>query len=255
MDNFSKAIVRTPGRSMVAGLTKAALGVPDYARALQQHRDYVAALEFCGLEVVVLDAEEDFPDSTFVEDTALLTPHCAIVTRPAACSRRGETENMRPVLERFYTHIEKITAPGTLDGGDVLQVGSHFYIGLSSRTNPAGAGQLIAILERYGMSGSTLPVTACLHLKTGVTCIAEQTLLATGAFVARQEFSGFRMLPVADQEAGGANCIRINGTVLMPAGYPQLRQTLAAERIALVEVDISEYAKLDGGLTCLSLRF
>lgn len=255
MDHFTKAIVRTPGRSMITGLSKANLGVPDYARALQQHRAYIAALEACGLDVLVLDAEEAFPDSTFVEDTALLTPQCAIISRPAACSRRGETENIRPVLEGFYAQVEKIAAPGTLDGGDVMQVGQHCYIGISSRTNPAGAGQLIAILERHGMSGSTLPVTEFLHLKTGVTCIAEKTLLAAGEFIAREEFSGFRMLPVADGETGGANCIRINGRILMPAGFPQLRQQLAADGTPIIEVDISEFAKLDGGLTCLSLRF
>jgi dimethylargininase len=255
MDTFTKAIVRTPGRSMISGLSKANLGVPDYASALQQHRNYISALEACGLEVLVLDAEEAFPDSTFVEDTAVLTPGCAIISRPAACSRRGETESIRLVLERCYVHIEKIAAPGTLDGGDVMQVGQHFFIGLSSRTNPAGAGQLIAILERYGMSGSTLPVTDFLHLKSGVTCIAEQTLLAAGAFITQPEFSGRRVLPVADDETGGANCIRINGSIILPAGFPQLRQLLATEGSPLVEVDISEYAKLDGGLTCLSLRF
>jgi dimethylargininase len=255
MDNFTKAIVRTPGRSMIAGLSKANLGIPDYARALQQHCNYISALEACGLEVLVLDAEEAFPDSTFVEDTAVLTPDCAIISRPAACSRRGETEGIRLVLERCYAKIEKITAPGTLDGGDVMQVGQHFYIGLSSRTNPAGANQLIAILERYGMSGSTLPVTDFLHLKSGVTCIAEQTLLAAGKFITQPEFCGLRVLPVAGDETYGANCIRINGKILMSAGFPRLRQLLAADGTELVEVDISEYAKLDGGLSCLSLRF
>jgi len=252
---FTKAIVRTPGRSMVSGLTKAKLGMPDYEKALFQHRQYIAALEDCGVEVFVMEADEAYPDSTFVEDIALLTAHCAIITRPAAPSRRGETPSILPLLEGFYPCIEQIMAPGTLDGGDVMQVGEHFYIGLSARTNLAGANQLLSILERHGMSGSTIPVAKCLHLKTGVTCVAEKTLLATAEYLARPEFSAFKMLRVADEEEGAANCMLINGTILMPAGFPLAKQLLAAEKAPIIEVDISEYAKLDGGLTCLSLRF
>ena len=252
---LTKAIVRTPGRSMIAVLTNANQGKPDYEKALLQHRQYITALESCGLEVHVLIADENYPDSTFVEDVALLTKRCAIITRPAASSRRGETSSIQPVLERFYPCIEKITSPGTLDGGDVMQVGEHFYIGTSARTNLAGANQLISILERYGMSGSTVPVTECLHLKTGVTCVTEKTLLATDAYVSRPEFAEFKVLPVTAAENGAANCIHINGKVLMPAGFPQVRQSLIAEGAQVIEIDISEYAKLDGGLTCLSLRF
>jgi len=252
---FKKAIVRTPGRSMVSGLTRANLGTPDYQKALEQHRLYILALETCGLEVLVLDADEAYPDSTFIEDTALLTPHCAIITCPGAPSRAGETEGMRPLLGRFYAMIEEIKAPGTLEGGDVMQVGQHFYIGLSERTNLAGAEQLIAILERYGMTGSTVPVKGFLHLKTGVTCVAEKALLAAGAFISRPEFSEFMILAVATGEERAANCIRINDRILMPAGFPKVRELLTAEGAQIIEVDISEYAKLDGGLTCLSLRF
>jgi dimethylargininase len=240
---------------MTAGLTKANLGMPDYKKALQQHRQYIAALESCGLEVLVLDADEEYPDSTFVEDVALFTKHCAIITRPAAASRIGETAGVRPVLERYHTCIEKIMAPGTLDGGDVMQVGQHFYIGLSARTNAHGAGQVIAILERYGMTGSTVKVTEYLHLKTGVTCVAEQTLLAAGEFVSHPEFSALTILPVTGEETGAANCIHLNGRILMPAGFPKTRQFLAEREAQIIEVDISEFAKLDGGLTCLSLRF
>jgi dimethylargininase len=252
---FTKAIVRTPGRSMVFGLTNANLGTVDYEKALLQHRQYIAALKSCELEVLVLEADETYPDSTFVEDVALLTTRCAIITRPAAPSRRGETSRVQSLLERFYTCIEKITSPGTLDGGDVMQVCEHFYIGISARTNLAGANQLITILGRYGMTGSTVPVTECLHLKTGVTCVSEKTLLATDEYVLRPEFAAFKVLPVAGGENGAANCIRINGKVLMPAGFPQVRQQLIDEGVQVIEIDISEYAKLDGGLTCLSLRF
>lgn len=252
---FTKAIVRLPGRSLISGLSSANLGAPDYRKAVQQHRQYVAALERCCLNVLVLDPDESFPDSTFVEDAAILTPHCAIITRPAAASRRGETEHILSVLEDFYSSIEKIQPPGTLDGGDVMQIGQHCYIGLSSRTNRAGAEQLTKILGRYGLSGSIVPVTQFLHLKTGVTQVAETTLLATGEFIGHPAFAEFRIIPVAETEKGGANCIRINDKILVAAGFPEVCKQLADQDAEVLEVDISEYAKLDGGLTCLSLRF
>ncbi len=252
---FTKAIVRTPGRSLSSGLTSANLGSLDYQKALEQHHQYVAALERCGLDVLILEADEAFPDSTFVEDVAIVTAKCAIITRPAAASRRGETVSILPVLEDFYSYIEKLQPPGTLDGGDVMQVDQHFYIGLSSRTNRAGAEQLIEILQRYGMTGSTVPVTEGLHLKTGLTHVAENTLLAAGEFIDNPTFSGFKILSVPQQPSGAANCIRINGKLLLPAGFPEVRRQLIDQGAELIEVDISEYAKLDGGLTCLSLRF
>ena len=255
MFTFSQAIVRTPGRSMVSGLTQADLGQPDYELAIAQHRDYVAALAACGLKVLVLDADEGYPDSTFIEDAAVVTPHCAIITRPAAPSRRGETIAVHQLLSSLYPRIETITAPGTLDGGDVMHIGSHFFIGLSGRTNPEGARQFIAILQAYGLTGTTVPVREFLHLKTGVTCIAEGTLLATGECVERPEFSGFTALAVSPEDAGAANCLRINDRILMPAHFPAVRKILADRGEEVIEVDISEFAKLDGGLTCLSLRF
>lgn len=255
MDHFSKAIVRTPGLSMVSGITKGNLGLPDYEKALAQHRLYIAALEACGLKVQVLDADEAHPDSTFIEDVVVLTPHCAVITRPAAPTRVGEIESIRPVLEQYYSRIEQIEAPGTLDGGDVMQIGGHFYLGLSARTNPTGAEQLMAILGRYGFTASTVPVSEFLHLKTGVTCVAGNRLLAAGEFVVRPEFSSFAILPVDGSNAGAANCININDTILMPAGYPLVREQLSTLGLPIIEVEISEFAKLDGGLTCLSLRF
>jgi dimethylargininase len=162
------AIARLPARTMVHGLSTAGLGEPDYEQAAGQHREYLAALRDCGLEITVLPPAEQYPDSVFVEDTAVCTPHCAVVSRPGALSRRGEAELMAPVLRRFYQRVEFIVEPGTLDAGDVMMVGSHCFIGLSSRTNEEGAAQLIAILERYGMSGSTLRVRAGLHLKSGL---------------------------------------------------------------------------------------
>jgi dimethylargininase len=240
---------------MVGGLTSASLGLPDYPRALAQHRQYIEALQGCGLEVLVLDADEAYPDSTFVEDSALLLPQCAVITRPAAPTRRGETTRIRRALERFFPNIESITAPGTLDGGDVMQVGQHYFIGISARTNREGARQLMKIVSSRGMSSSTVPVSQCLHLKTGVTCVAERTLLARRDLAGYQGFTSFTVIPVNPDETGAANCLAVNGTLLMPAGFPRTRRQLVDRGLQVLEVDISEFAKLDGGLTCLSLRF
>ena len=136
---FSKAIVRNPCKNFINGLTTANLGLPDYDLALIQHQEYVEALRKCGLEVIVLDADEDYPDSTFVEDTALLTPPCAIITNPGASSRKGETADIKNVLTEYYSKIENINDPGTVEAGDIMMVGDHFYIGLSRRTNTNGA--------------------------------------------------------------------------------------------------------------------
>ena len=174
---FTNAIVRTPCKNMVSGITTANLGNPDYDKAIVQHERYIAALESCGVSVTVLDKEEDYPDSTFVEDTALITPECAILTNPGALSRKGEVDSIREALAEFYSELEEIKAPGTLDGGDVMVVGSHYYIGLSARTNPEGAKQLIAILQAHGLSGTTVAMGSILHLKTGLSYLENNSLI------------------------------------------------------------------------------
>ena len=151
---FTKAIVRTPCKNIVKGLTSSYFGLPDYLTALEQHKNYINALENCGLEVIILEADEDYPDSTFIEDTALLTPKCAIVMNPGAKSRRGETQSIALILKDHFEIIETISTPGTIEAGDIMMVGTHFYIGISDRTNVIGADQLISILSKYGMSGS-----------------------------------------------------------------------------------------------------
>jgi len=175
---FSHAITRLPCRALVHGLTTADLGVPDVDVALAQHRDYVAALRECGVEVTVLDAEESYPDSVFVEDSAICTSSCAILTRIGVSSRQDEPATIEPTLRGHYDRIERLVAPGTLDGGDVMMVGTHFYVGLSGRTNAFGAQQLITILERYGYTGSMANTRDVLHLKTGLAYLENGNLLA-----------------------------------------------------------------------------
>jgi dimethylargininase len=252
---FSRALVRTPGRSLVDGLTTANLGKPKYHKALDQHAAYIDALKACGLEVTVLPLLEDFPDSCFIEDVALLTPHCAIITRPGAPSRMGEIKGMHEILSQYYDAIEQIQEPGTVEGGDILTVGSHSYIGLSARTNAEGARQMIDYLDRVGLSGSTIPLREILHLKTGIAYLEQNTLAACGEIHSRQEFSDFRILPIPEEESYAANCIWVNGTVLVPEGFPRTSEIIQQAGYAVLEVDVSEFQKLDGGLSCLSLRF
>ena len=252
---FSKAIVRTPARSIINGLCSADLGFPFYEKALGQHAAYVDALKQCGLEVTVLGADEHFPDSTFVEDTALLTQSLAIITNPGAISRRGETLGIREALTRFYSTIETIESPGTVDGGDVMMVSSHFYIGRSDRTNEEGAKQLIDILKRYGLSGSTIPLSTFLHLKSGISYIENDNLVITGEFLNSPEFKPFNQIVVDDEESYAANCVWINGTVLVASGYRRMRAKIESAGYDTVALDVSEFKKLDGGLSCLSLRF
>jgi dimethylargininase len=252
---FKKAIVKTPCRAMVNGISNANLGKPDYQKALVQHADYIEALKECGLQVKVLPADEDFPDSTFVEDAALITPRCAILTNPGAPSRTLETCSMLTAIQEFYEKVENIQAPGTCEAGDIMMVGEHFYVGLSERTNQEGADQMIAILEKYGMHGSVVELTEVLHLKTGLGYLENNNLLACGEFLNKPEFQQYDLLQVDQDEAYAANSVWVNDIVLTPKGFPKTSALIRSVGYKVREVDVSEFQKLDGGLSCLSLRF
>ncbi|MBT8076880.1 MAG: N(G),N(G)-dimethylarginine dimethylaminohydrolase [Gammaproteobacteria bacterium] len=252
---FTKSIVRKPCRAMVDGLSSAGLGVPDYQKALIQHADYIDALEQCGLTVTVLPPDERFPDSTFVEDVALMTPRCAVITRPGAPTRAQETRLILDSIRQNYAAVKMIQAPGTLEAGDVMMVGDHYYIGLSERTNQAGATQLITILEKYGLSASVVKLDKVLHLKTGLGYLEDNKLLACGEFLDNPHFNQYEILAVDADEAYAANSVWINGTVLTPAGFPKTAELIRSAGYEVRPVDVSEFQKLDGGLSCLSLRF
>ena len=252
---FTNAIVRTPASSLALGLSANNLGRPDYGLALQQHEAYIAALESCGLNVRCLDPLLDFPDSTFIEDVALLTPHCGVITNPGAPSRRGEVNGLITILDEYYGHVERIQPPGTLEAGDVMMVDSHFYIGLSARTNRDGADQLIQILTQYDLTGSVINLKEVLHLKTGVAYLEHNNLLACGEFLTKPDFESFNLMPVDPLERYAANCIWVNDKVLVPAGFPRTSAQVSNAGYKVLEVDVSEFRKLDGGLSCLSLRF
>ncbi len=252
---FNNVIVRKPGRSLAEGITSASLGKPDYENALRQHAGYIEALKQCGAAVTVLDAEESYPDSVFIEDTAVLAEKCAVITNPGALSRQGEEVSVRKALEKFYSHIDSICAPGTLEGGDVMMVGGHFYVGLSARTNEEGVRQFTEILNRYDYTVSGIEMEEFLHLKTGLAYLENNNLLIAGEFIRHPEFAKFNRVEIDSSESYAANCIWVNGKVLVPLGYPKTRVAIEAAGYETLEVDVSEFRKLDGGLSCLSLRF
>jgi dimethylargininase len=251
---FARAIVRNVPDTISAGITTADLGQPDAEKAREQHRSYVATLEGCGLEVIQLDPDERYPDSVFVEDTAVVTGRCAIVTNPGAPERRGEVSEVEKVLLDLYGDVERIMDPGTLDGGDVLQVREHFYVGLSARTNREGAEQLSAILHRYGYGVSFVELRRFLHLKTGVAYLGPDDIVVTGELVEKGEFRGFDRIVAPAEEEYGANCIRVNDRVLVAEGYETVGRSIAERGYEVTGLEMSEFRKLDGGLSCLSLR-
>lgn len=252
---FNHAIVRPPGTTFTQGITTAGLGLPDLETARAQHREYVSTLKACGLSVSVLEPLTDFPDATFVEDTAVMTRDWAVVSRPGAPARLGETERMRPMLENRFQDIGAISSPGTLDGGDVLAVGTDYFIGLSDRTNADGAAQLARFLERRGCRAVTVSLKRLLHLKTGVSWLGGDTLLVTGELAGCEAFAGYKRIVVDPAEAYAANAIRINDHVILPEGFPDTHRRLDAAGYSVLAVNVSEFQKMDGGVSCLSLRY
>ena len=259
---FTRAIVRVPAHTFAAGLTSAGKGAPDLGRALDQHARYVQALRDCGLEVTSLEPDDAYPDSTFVEDTAVMTERGAIVMRPGAPSRQGEVTSMRVCLRKFYPELPAIEGPGTVDGGDICEADGHYLIGVSARTNESGAGQLERHLHRWGHTSSIIDVrgnAALLHLKSGIAYLGEglwvvqdgieRELRSRSGIVVRD------VITVAPEEAYAANCVRVNDAVLVAAGYPLLAAAVGARGCRVVPLEVSEFRKMDGGLSCLSLRF
>lgn len=255
---FKNVIVRTPCKAVTEGITSAPeLGKPDYEKALKQHARYIEALKQCGVEVTVLPADESFPDSCFVEDTAVLTEKCAVISNPGAPTRTKETEAMIPVIQKFYPdeRIEYIKAPGTMEGGDVMMVGDTFYIGRSARTNAEGICQFAEILGKYGYKVVEVPLEKVLHLKTGVNYLEHGHMLVSGEFTDKAEFAAYDRHEIPEAEAYAANCIWVNEKVLVPEGYPTVEKIVKDMGYEVILVDTSEFRKIDGGLSCLSLRF
>lgn len=253
---FSRALVRQPPMTADRGLTAAGLGAPEYPLLAKQHVDYVTALRAAGLKVEILPAVDDLPDSYFVEDAAVVLPELAVLARMEVHERTMEPVRLGPTLSRWFQEIAQIELPGALEGGDVLLTGEVAFIGISGRTNRAGAEQLAEILGPQGFEARMLEVGAGLHLKSGLSAVAEGTLLAAPEYAGRAELAGFEVIELPEAERYAANALRVNDTLFIADGYPEARASLAGLPGVRVEaLAMSEMAKMDGGLSCLSLRW
>lgn len=252
---FSRAVMRRPGSSLVHGLTTSTSGPPDLERARGQHGEYADALKNLGLTVTLLPPDESFPDSVFVEDTAVAAGECVVMCRPGVPSRQGEVATIESELVSCFSESETIQPPATLEGGDVMLVGRGFFVGLSARTNRSGFEQFRDIVKRFGYTAEAVVLRQFLHLKTGVACIGEQTLVVAGELVDHDAWRGFEQIVVPEGEAYAANCVRVNDRVLVADGYPRTRHAIESAGFDTEAVAVSEFRKLDGGLSCLSIRF
>ncbi len=251
---FTHAITRRPGPEMVDGITSQSLGKPDFDLALRQHDAYVDALRGLGLEVAVLDAEPGYPDCCFVEDTAIVCPELAVLTPLGAPSRQGEQKTIAPELAK-HRELIVIEPPALIEGGDVLLVENTFYVGLSDRTNESGARALADAVEPHGYDTVVIACCPSLHFKTDVNFIGGNTLLVSPCCDGMDQLAGFDRIIIEDDEAYARNCLYVNGTVIVPAGFPRTLEKVRATGAETIVLDMSEFRKLDGGLTCLSLRF
>ncbi|MBA3892928.1 MAG: N(G),N(G)-dimethylarginine dimethylaminohydrolase [Gemmatimonadales bacterium] len=255
---ITRAVVRPPADTFAAGITSSRLGPPNLATALAQHDAYCRALERLGLSLLRLPPDPDFPDSTFVEDAAVVTAGGAILARPGAASRAGEVAALREVLREWFPEPAEIAAPGTLDGGDVCEAGRHFFLGISDRTNPEGAAQLAEWLARHRFGSSVIDIRTMpglLHLKTGLSWLGDRRLLAAGELAEHDALRGWEVVRVPEGEGYAANCVRVNDTLLVARDFPATSALLGELGYDLVPLDVSEYRKMDGGLSCLSVRW
>ena len=253
---FTKAITREPAQSVTRGLRAADTGTPDLGQMRLDHADYIATLREAGADVTVLPAAEAFPDSVFVEDAALCLHNCAILMRPGAPTRLGEVAEIAPTIRALYEQVFEIQGPGFIEGGDILTTEREVLVGTSARTDAAGVAELRDIIAPLG---HTLRVVETppdvLHFKTDCSLLDADTILATKRLDASGCFDGYRVLHTADGEEAAANAIRFNQFVLMAAGFPKTAAMLRQEGFDVREIGNTECAKIDGGMSCLSLRF
>ncbi len=253
---FNRIIARTPGQSVTAGLRASNTADPDPNRFLLQHTQYIEAIEQTGVQAQVLPPLEAFPDSVFIEDAAICIQGAAIITNPGASSRAGEADAIRPILENEFNQVYSLTDAAKLDGGDVLLTDKDAFIGLSARTNQAGFDQLAQIVEQHGYTARCVNTPdSILHFKSDCGLLDSNTIFATPTLAATGVFEGYRVIATPDDETASANIISVNGTVFISQGFTKSEQILIAAGYKLVSLDTSEAAKVDGGLSCMSLRY
>jgi len=226
----------------------------DFARACAQHHHYEEALRSLGVEVVSLAADPDLPDSVFVEDMALVLDECAILTHPGAASRQPEVASVAVALAP-YRNIVSIEPPATVDGGDILTVGKTIYVGMTSRSDEAAIVQMREFLAPIGYEVLAVEVTGCLHLKSAITQVGENTLLINPAWVSKAEFPGLEFIEIDPAEPYAANAVLVDDTIIYPSSFPRTQALLRQAGVELVTVDADELAKAEGAVTCCSLIF
>jgi dimethylargininase len=253
---FTAALARRVGATFAQGLTRVPQGSPDIGLAAEQHGAYLDALGRQGVDVTVLAPDDRYPDGPFVEDTAVITERGVILTNPGAPSRVGEVDAIADLLRARFGSVLAIEPPGTVDGGDVCDAGNHVFIGLSARTNAEGARQLAFALAQLGCTSTRVDIDGAsfLHLKSALAALDSETLVVTPEIADLNAFARFRRLLVPDEETYAANCIRVNDVVFVASGYPRTRTLIESAGWPTEALEMSEFAKMDGGLSCLSRR-
>jgi len=253
---FTHAITRKPSKSIINGLRAVDTGAPSFETFQQHHADYIKALRSTGANVTELEALEEYPDSVFIEDDALCLPKGAVIMRPGAPSRLGEVNEIIQPLQELYGDVEHIKGPGFIEGGDILTTESEILVGLSARTNLAGVEELANITSKWGYKLRIVETPAdVLHFKTDCSLLDENTILSTERLNASGCFAGYDVITTAEGEEACANSIRFNELVIMPDGFPKTAEKLVKKGYKVHFIGNTEAAKLDGGMSCLSLRF
>jgi dimethylargininase len=249
------AITRPVSRSINnCALSFQARQAIDVAKATAQHKAYQDCLTALGVQVVSLAAEPDLPDAVFVEDPAVIVDEVAIISIVGAPSRRPEARSLAVALSR-YRPIRQLVGPATLEGGDVIRVGRSVFVGLSQRTNREGFGQLRDILRAYDYQVQAVAVGGCLHLKSACSYIGNNSILINRSLVDPEQFRGFKLIDVADEEPAGANALLVKDVVIIPASFAKTRTLLERRGFCVRIIDLSELQKAEAGVTCTSLIF
>lgn len=252
---FDTVILRTPGRSVIHGLRTVSGGDPSYEGVVAEHKAYASALAEAGANVVLLPPLEAFPDSIFVEDPALVFQSHAILLRPGAESRRGEPEGIALALQEHFDTVHALPGAGFADGGDILQTPEKIMIGLSERTDEKGARALQELLLKIGLKNEVVKTPdGVLHFKSDCALIDDETILSTARLAASNVFEGFDVIETPAGEEGAANALRVNDVVFLADGYPRVAELLDSRNYKIVPLKTSEIAKIDAGLSCMSLR-
>ena len=252
---FTHAVVRKPAKSIIKGLRAVDIGSPDYDQMICDHDDYIEALMSAGVKVINLTALNEFPDGQFVEDTALCLPKAAILMRPGAPSRLGEVNEIAPKLRELFEDVYEIDDQGHIEGGDILVTGKEILVGRSARTDENGVRQLSEIVTPLGyVIREVFTPPEILHFKTDCSLLGPYEILSTKRLQSSGCFDGYSVINVADGEEAAANAIRVNDYVIMPAGFPRTKAILEEHGYKVKVINNTECAKLDGGMSCLSLR-